>query len=71
MKNKKLMLAVAGAFGLILSATASFAGPLMLGPAPVPVIHTAPVVHVAPVQAHALQAYRQLRTFWLSRAIVR
>jgi hypothetical protein len=72
MTNKKRLLTfgAASAFGLGLIATASIAGPLMLGPAPMPV-HTAPVVHTVPVRAQVLNAYRQIRTFWISKAIVR
>jgi hypothetical protein len=72
MTNKKRLLtfAATSAFGLGLIATASIAGPIMLGPVPMPV-HTAPVVHTVPVKAQMLNAYRQLRTFWISKAIVR
>ncbi|MBX9770190.1 MAG: hypothetical protein K2X29_02395 [Candidatus Obscuribacterales bacterium] len=66
--------ALAGVFGLTLLATSSFAsGPLVLGPARAPA--TAPRVLVAPnthlIKTQLLNSYRQMRTFWLSRAIVR
>lgn len=65
--------ALAGVFGVTLFATSSFAGPLMLGPvrAPAPKVLVAPVVKKVPVQTQLLNAYRQVRSFWLSRAIVR
>ena len=71
-RQRLLVAAVAGSFGLALFASQSFAsGPLMLGPAPM----TAPKVHVTSslthVKAQVLNAYRQVRTFWISRAIVR
>ena len=74
MKNRSLLIrgALASAFGLGVFATSSFAGPLVLGPASMPV--TAPkvgVVHVMPVQTQLLNTYRQVRAFWISRAIVR
>lgn len=65
---------LAGAFGLGLFATSSFAsGPLVLGPTSAPVMPkliATPAVH-ASMQAKALNTYRQIRGFWLSRAIVR
>jgi len=67
--------ALAGVFGLTLLATSSFAGPLMLGPMNVPVsapkVFVTPTTHVMPIKTQLLSTYRQLRTFWLSRAIVR
>ncbi|HEY9868351.1 MAG TPA: hypothetical protein V6D08_04245 [Candidatus Obscuribacterales bacterium] len=67
--------ALAGVFGLTLFATSSFAGPLMLGPvrapAPAPKVFVAPVVKTVPIQTQLLNTYRQVRSFWLSRAIVR
>ncbi len=71
--KKSLFLAavIAGALGL--GASSSFAsGPIVLGPTSVPV-----TPKVVAVQAHsamptkALSMYRQIRSFWLSRAIVR
>ena len=66
--------ALAGVFGLGLFASSSFAsGPLVLGPVQAPVTTTkvfvAPSMHV--YQKQLLNSYRQLRTFWLSRSIVR
>lgn len=69
--TKKISFAVASAFGLGLIASASFAGPIVLGPAPMPAVHVAPVVHTVPVQTQILSTYRQVRAFWLSKAIVR
>jgi hypothetical protein len=70
MRKRRFTVATAGAFGLGLIATASFAGPIMIGPAPMPVIHVAPAVQTT-VKTQLLSSYRQLRTFWLSKAIVR
>jgi len=66
--------ALAGVFGLTLLATSSFAsGPLVLGPTHAPV--SAPRVTITPnvqvIKTQLLSSYRQMRTFWLSRAIVR
>ncbi|HEY9683763.1 MAG TPA: hypothetical protein V6C86_19435 [Oculatellaceae cyanobacterium] len=73
MTNKKRLLAVAlsGAFGLGLVATSVLATPLA-GPVtvPAPVNASVPVTK-APVHSQLLKTYRQIRTFWLSRAIVR
>ena len=78
MVNTKRLLtaaALAASFGLGLFATSSLAnGPIMLGPTAAPL--SVPKVLVTPVasislEVKALSAYRQLRTFWLSRAIVR
>ena len=67
--------ALAGVFGLTLFATSSFAGPLMLGPASAPIlapkVFVAPVVKTVPLKMQLLNTYRQVRAFWLSRAIVR
>jgi hypothetical protein len=66
--------AVAFALGMTLVST-SYAGPIVLGPGAAPV--TIPKVFVTPsVRMHTLKSqflssYRQMRTFWLSRAIVR
>ncbi len=76
--TKKLLTAavLASSFGLGILATSSFAsGPIVLGPSTAPVV--APITSVTatstPValQLKALVAYRGLRGFWLSRAIVR
>ncbi|CAN5368651.1 hypothetical protein KBI23_06830 [bacterium] len=74
MKKRLLSAAVlATTLGFGLLTTASFAnGPLMIGPAPVPVtpgVHA--VVNTVPVQTKVLSTYRQVRAFWLSRALVR
>jgi hypothetical protein len=73
MTNQKRILSVAlsGAFGLGLVATSVFATPLsvpVIVPAPVTV--SAPVT-TAPMHSQLIKAYRQVRAFWLSRAIVR
>ncbi len=70
-KNLLLAAITAGTLGLV--ASSSFAsGPIVLGPT------TAQVMpKVVAVQTHsampskALSMYRQIRSFWLSRAIVR
>ena len=67
--------ALAGVFGLTLFATSSIAGPLMLGPVNAPIsapkVFVAPVVKTVPLKMQLLNTYRQVRAFWLSRAIVR
>lgn len=64
---------VAGAFGVTVSA--ALAGPLMLGPASapmgVPKTMAVPIATTTAVQTQVLNTYRQVRAFWLSRAIVR
>ena len=63
---------VAGAFGV--TVTAALAGPLMLGPTTVPMmpkIMSVPIVKVSMVQTKLLNTYREVRSFWLSRALVR
>ncbi|MBY0548839.1 MAG: hypothetical protein K2W95_16325 [Candidatus Obscuribacterales bacterium] len=54
--------------------TGAIASPLMIGTPTAP-ISAPPVVAAIPapaaVQTQMLNSYRQLRTFWLSRAIVR
>jgi len=67
-------LALASAFGLGLFATSSFAsGPLVFGPGLAP--GTAPklvsTTNTVSVSQKVLSTYRQVRAFWLSRAIVR
>jgi|SwirhirootsSR2_FD_contig_31_12936285_length_388_multi_2_in_0_out_0_1 hypothetical protein len=74
MKKRLLTAAVlATTLGFGLLTTASFAnGPLMIAPAPMPAttgVHA--VVNTQPVQAKVLSTYRQVRAFWLSRALVR
>ena len=74
MRLKSLLSAavVAGVFGV--TVTAALAGPLMLGPTTAPVmvpkVLSVPVANVT-VQTKLLATYRQVRAFWLSRAIVR
>ncbi len=67
--------ALAGVFGLTLMSTASLAGPLMFGPinapVPVPKVFATPVHRSVPVNTQLLNTYREIRSFWLSRAIVR
>ncbi|GEM_PF-421835 len=67
--------ALAGAFGTTVFCTASLAGPLMFGPinAPVtvPKVFVAPTHYSVPINNQLLNTYRQVRAFWLSRAIVR
>ncbi len=67
--------AMAGMFGLTVLATASLAGPLFLGPINAPVqaprVFTTSVHRMMPVNTQLLNTYRQVRGFWLSRAIVR
>lgn len=68
---KKLFTAglVAGAFAA--TAGTAIAGPVLMPVAPmVPKVLSVPV-GVQPVQTQLLSAYRQLRGFWVSRAIVR
>ncbi len=73
MKKRLLTAAVlATTLGFGLLTTASFAnGPLMIGPAPVPATGVHASVNTMPVQAKVLSTYRQVRAFWLSRALVR
>jgi hypothetical protein len=60
---------LAGTLGV--TVTAALANP-MFAPvaAPVPHVVTAPV-NAVPVQTQVLNGYRAVRSFWLSRAIVR
>ncbi len=74
MRLKSLLSAavVAGAFGITVSA--ALAGPLMLGPTSAPMLPKAfaiPIANTQVVQTKLLATYRQVRAFWLSRAIVR
>ncbi len=71
--KKNLVLASVLAAGLGIFASSSFAsGPIVLGSSVAPVM---PKVIAAPAQqtmsTKALSIYRQVRSFWLSRAIVR
>ena len=71
--KKKILLAATVVGTLALGASSSFAsGPIVLSPtAPVmPNVATTAVVH-STMQTKALSTYRQIREFWLSRAIVR
>jgi hypothetical protein len=67
--------AIAGVFGTTILATASLAGPLMFGPITAPVtvpkVFVNPVHKSVPINTQLLNTYREIRTFWLSRAIVR
>jgi hypothetical protein len=69
--RKRLTTLAVASVCLGVCASASLAAPLILGPAPVPAIKVAPVVHVAPLKTQLLNSYRQVRAFWLGRAIVR
>lgn len=67
--------ALAGVFGLTLLSTSSLAsGPFMLGPTTAPVsmpkVFVPPSIHTMPAK-QLLHTYRQVRAFWLSRALVR
>lgn len=71
-KNLLLASVIAGALGLV--ASSSFAsGPIVLGPTLAPAMPKLVVVQTGQqtMQMKALSAYRQVRSFWLSRAIVR
>lgn len=72
---KKRILAsalLASVLGLGVFATSSLAsGPIVLGPTPAPVVTVAPVVHSTQLKMKMLTTYRAVRSFWLSRAIVR
>ncbi len=69
------VMALTGVFGASLLASSSLAGPLILGPAQAPIsvpkVFVAPVIKTFPVHTQFLNTYRQVRAFWLSRAIVR
>lgn len=69
--KKSFSLAIAvGA--LALTASAALAGPLVLGPAPATAPTTLGIpLNVGTVKVQMLTAYKQVRSFWLSRAIVR
>lgn len=73
MRLKSLLSAavIAGAFGV--TVTAAFAQPLLLGPTSAPMLPKAFAIPIsgAQVQTKVLATYRQVRSFWLSRAIVR
>lgn len=71
--RKRLLSAalVLGTFGVTVSA--ALAGPLVLGPSSAPMLPKVLSVPLSPsmVQTKVLSAYRQVRAFWVSRAIVR
>jgi len=70
-KNLFLALFVAATLGL--GASSSFAsGPFVLGPTTAPIMPKVVTVQTgSTMQTKALSIYRQVRSFWLSRAIVR
>ena len=71
-KNLLLASVIAGALGLV--ASTSFAsGPIVLGPSVAAITPTLVTVSAGQqtMQTKALSMYRQVRGFWLSRAIVR
>ncbi len=72
---KKRILAsalLASVLGLGVFATSSFAsGPIILGPTTAPAVPVAPVVQTTQLKLKMVTAYRSVRAFWLSRAIVR
>lgn len=73
MKTRKLLTAaaLAGVFGFGLFATSvSASGPIIIGPSVAPKIAPA-VTTVTKPGVNVLKMYRELRTFWLSRALVR
>ncbi|MBC7998985.1 MAG: hypothetical protein IAF58_13630 [Leptolyngbya sp.] len=72
MKTRKFLSAavLASVCGFGLLATSSLAsGPIILGPTTAPKL--APTVTTVPANVQALKLYREVRSFWLSRAIVR
>jgi hypothetical protein len=71
-KNLLSLALVAAALGITVSA--ALAGPIMLGPTTAPMTPktlTVPISTSKMVQVQLLNAYRQVREFWLSRALVR
>ncbi|MBX9691637.1 MAG: hypothetical protein K2Z81_04580 [Cyanobacteria bacterium] len=73
MKKRLLVSAMlASVLGLGIFATSSFAsGPVILGPTPAPAVPVTPAVQASPIKVKLVSAYRSVRAFWLSRAIVR
>jgi hypothetical protein len=75
MKKRLLTAAfLASALGLGLLTSASLAnGPIMLGPvsAPMPKVGMNTNMSTVHMQMAAVNTYRQVRAFWLSRALVR
>jgi hypothetical protein len=75
MKKRLLTAAVlASTLGLGLLTSASLAnGPIIMGPvsAPMPKVGMNTAMSTANMQMAAVSTYRQVRAFWLSRALVR
>lgn len=72
MKKKLFASVLLASFLGIGVASSSFAsGPIVVGPAPAPAVPPATIVKTSPIQTKILNTYRQVRAFWLSRAIVR
>ena len=72
MKKKLFASVLLASFLGIGIASSSFAsGPIVIGPAPAPAVPPATIVKTSPLSAKVLNTYRQVRAFWLSRAIVR
>ncbi|MBU6453886.1 MAG: hypothetical protein KGS72_19055 [Cyanobacteria bacterium REEB67] len=74
MKKRLLTAALlASTLGLGLLTSASMANPIMMGPVTAPTTKVGMTANVstASMQAAALNTYRQVRAFWLSRALVR
>ena len=71
--RKNLLLASILAGATALAASSSFAsGPIVLGSVTAPITpKVSAVASTNTAQAKALSTYRQIRSFWLSRAIVR
>ena len=71
--KKKLFASVllAGFLGIGIASSSFASGPIVVGPAPAPAVPPATIVKTSPIQAKVLNTYRQVRAFWLSRAIVR
>ena len=73
MRARKFLLSAVAASVCGLTVSAAIAGPLMLGPISpsiMPKVMAIPIIKLN-VPSQALATYRQVRTFWLSRAIVR
>jgi len=74
MKKRLLTAALlASTLGLGLLTSASLANPLILGPvsAPMPKVGMNAAMSTMHMQMAAVATYRQVRAFWLSRALVR
>jgi hypothetical protein len=73
MNTRKLVSLAVLASACCFTVSAALAGPLMLGPVTAPVLPkvlAVPIIQTQ-VQTQILGTYRQVRAFWLSRAIVR